>query len=103
MRSKHTDVGRDRRALLKAAIAAGILVLICVTAQAGIFGGKNSGGDAGSVSYAEETAKKTENAIEDAFPELAGSSGSADSLTKDETTYVIMDADGAEQEIAVNE
>ena len=103
MRSRHTDVGRDRRALLKAAIAAGILVLICVTAQAGIFGGKSSGGDAGSVSYAEETAKKTENAIEDAFPELAGSSGSADSLTKDETTYVIMDADGAEQEIAVNE
>ena len=56
----------------------------------------------GDVSYAE-VAKKTQDSVESAFPDITVNSGDADSLRKDETVYVIMDADGAETERIVSE
>ena len=56
----------------------------------------------GDVSYAE-VAKKTQDSVESAFPDITVNSDDADSLRKDETVYVIMDADGAETERIVGE
>ena len=103
MRQKNTDAGNRRWVRITAAAALGILVIMCIMAQAGNSGSKSSGEDTGSISYAEETAKKTEKAIENAFPELSGNTGEAKTLRKDETVYVIMDADSGEQERVVNE
>lgn len=58
--------------------------------------------DSGNVSYAE-VAKKTQDSVESAFPDITVKSGDADSLRKDETVYVIMDADGSETERVVSE
>ncbi len=102
MDQKDTDAAGKHRKQTLAIILAVIMALILIMTYAGISGSKGSGEDAGNVSYAEETAKKTQDAIEDAFPDLTASSGTADKLTKDETVYVIMDADGNEQERVVN-
>ncbi len=101
---KH-DAGAGRHILMipLAVILSGILVTTGVFSTAGITGGRASGDNAGNVSYAEDTAGKTQEAIEGSFPGLSGSSGAVSSLTKDETVYVIMDADGNEQERVVNE
>ena len=103
MRQKNS--GTVRRAAIRfySVLMTGIMIFTCVLTQAGVSGLNKSGGLAGSVSYAEETARETEDAIDKAFPDLTGSSKKADKLTKDETTYVIMDADGDEKERVVNE
>lgn len=49
-----------------------------------------------------EVAKKTEKSIESSFPKLKRTSGTSDKLTKDETVYVIMDADGNREETVVS-
>ena len=58
--------------------------------------------DSGDLSYAE-VAKKTQDSVESSFPDITVRSGAADELRKDETVYVIMDADGNEVERVVSE
>ncbi len=56
-----------------------------------------------SVSYADETAKKTEEQVNAAFPDLSNMSKGTKGLSKSETVYMIMDADGNEKETLVSE
>ena len=56
-----------------------------------------------TVSYADETAKKTEEQVNAAFPDLSKVSKGTKGLSKSETVYMIMDADGKEKETLVSE
>lgn len=98
------DNGSRRRILTIVGVLAvsGIMIITGALGSAGFFGRKDPVEKAGMFSYAEDVAGKTQDAIEENFPGLSGS-GDADTLTKDETVYVIMDADSAEQERVVNE
>ena len=92
-----------RNALKVCGIASVSLVLVIggvlIKNGAAKFGGFDGNSEP---SYAE-VAKKTQDSVEKSFPDITVKSGDADSLRKDETVYVIMDADGDEQEIVVNE
>ena len=52
---------------------------------------------------ADEVAEKTEESVNNAFPEIGSPSASSKGMTKDETVYMIMDADSTEKELIVSE
>lgn len=100
------DNTRDNRnGILK---RCGIVALSALMVLAGVFAVGNDVDpvriimkDDGYVYAVDEVAGETQKSIESSFPELTGSSG-VEKLTKDETVYVIMDADGNKEETVVS-
>ncbi len=102
-------IGAFRRALRVCGIAA--LSLTVVAAASLTRGGMpeilmmGAGRDLNvseDISYAD-VAKKTQDSVESSFPDIMVKSADANTLRKDETVYVIMDADGKEKERVVSE
>ncbi|MBQ3281099.1 MAG: hypothetical protein IJH41_01710 [Eubacterium sp.] len=105
---KHDKKGSKRalKNVLKVCLVASLSLIIVIT---GVMIRNTAadregfdGGD-GAVTYAEEVAKKTQDSVESAFPDITVKQDDADTLRKDETVYVIMDADGNETERVVSE
>ncbi len=95
---------KARRNVLKVCVIASISLLLVV----GLVLIKNAPAkieeltEQSDMSYAE-VAKKTQDSVESSFPDITLKSDDAEKLRKDETVYVIMDADGNETERVVSE
>ncbi|MBR3146768.1 MAG: hypothetical protein IKF54_01350 [Eubacterium sp.] len=79
------------------------VVLTAVLAVTGTIAWSTGSSDRVTASYADETAKRTEESVNSAFPEIKAGKGCGKGLRKDETVYMIMDADGNEKETVVSE
>ena len=80
----------------------GIVLLSMALVVTGTFAMSGALSDNDDAYAVEETAKDTEEAVEGTFPNI-GASSTSDTLIKDETVYVIKDADGNKEETVVSE
>ena len=85
--------------------AAGVILLSLALIVTGVFaaGGTKLWRNDEASYAADEVAEETEKKVNSTFPELGAPAASSKGMTKDETVYMIMDADGAEKELIVSE
>ena len=74
-----------------------------VALAAAVFAGSVSAGSLGRVNAAEEEKTETQESIDNEYPELLASHSKDGGLYKEETAYVITDADGNIQDVTVTE
>ena len=102
--SEMKHISRSSKKVMKrfgVVILSAVMILTGALALSGTVDfGKIAWNDEGDA-YAK-VAEKTEKSIGDTFPELTKTK-SSDKLSKDETVYVIMDADGNKEETLVSE
>lgn len=100
MSERITEKGRTpgKSKLMKRAVV--IVLAVCVAAGGAAYGITTS---RSGRAHAENTASDTETAVKKTYPSLLKSAGDTNTLSKDETVYVVSDADGSNQQITVNE